>query len=272
MASTYCSISLSGSWATEAGVEARARQDGSWTEDQRCHHFGLQEHHSDPSGLCRNFSPIFHEMFNDCFHRVNLTHWVEKGKERSKVKGMLDQWMELLSESGAFEVSHVKHPTEDPWTKYVHINLVDRELELELAQTKLALVETECKKRTKTWRINSQSLRCRELPCHLALTFLKSSGFQGKLQWASVQHLVVQDSQFHQGSGWWGLESCFYSCISYLWPHSGILSQDPKEVQWKRQKAWRSPARNKQLGAMENDHKNNDDRLSHCFSFAENDS
>ena len=93
-----------------------------------------------------------------------------------------------------------------------------------------------------------------------------------KLQWASVQHLVVQDSQFHQGSGWWGLESCFYSCISYLWPHSGILSQDPKEVQWKRQKAWRSPAWIKQLGAMENDHKNNDDRLSHCFSFAENDS
>ena len=41
-------------------------------------------------------------MFNDCFHRVNLTHWVEKAKERSKVKGMLDQWMELLSESGAF--------------------------------------------------------------------------------------------------------------------------------------------------------------------------
>ena len=145
MASTYCSISLSGSWATEAGVEARARQDGSWTEDQRCHHFGLQEHHSDPSGLCRNFSPIFHEMFNDCFHRVNLTRWVEKGKERSKVKGMLDQWMELLRESGTFGHGN-------PWAQCVHISLADRELELELAQTKLALVETECKNQDLTHR------------------------------------------------------------------------------------------------------------------------
>ena len=63
---------------------------------------------------------------------------MEKAKERSKVKGMLDQWMELLSESGAFA-------TEDPGVQLVYISLVDRELELELAQTKLALVETECK-------------------------------------------------------------------------------------------------------------------------------
>ena len=42
--------------------------------------------------------------------------------------------MEPLRESGA-KTSYVVKP----------LNLVDRELELELAQTKLALVETECK-------------------------------------------------------------------------------------------------------------------------------
>ena len=78
------------------------------------------------------------------------------------------------------------------------------------------------------------------------------AGFQGEFQWASVQYLVVQDPQFHQGSGRW--EFFNGRIILVWWTSFNPLAQDPKEAQRKRQRAWKSPAQNKQLAAMENNH------------------
>ena len=97
---------------------------------------------------------------------------MEKAKEKSKVKGILDQWMGLLRESGAFFGFRAR---------FVHISLLDRELELELAQTKLALVETECKNQDLTHQFTVAQVSRKPWSCHLVLTqFSNLSGFQGK--------------------------------------------------------------------------------------------
>ena len=116
------------------------------------------------------------------------------------------------------------------WLHVIVISLVGRELELELAQTKLALVETECKNQdlTHQFTVTQVSKIFQHWP-----SVLKQSGFQGKLQWTSVQHLVVQDPQFHQGGGRWEvLTSCVYEvCESSPCPGSkGNTMKTPESM------------------------------------------